>query len=127
MKSLSQLCSFIMTCVFWLFLLSPSFATAWEGSDTVIIHAGFVDTCSWNIQCEVLDSTHYVCHSTDEALSSHANQVQDFPVAKQGIDSNIGRKYIDIYNTGTPREKKILYHGPELSTYPFVRIIKIQV
>lgn len=113
--------------IFGLFLGSPTFAVTNETKEITILSSGFSDTCTWNIACEKLDETRYVCHASGEAISNLGNSIHHIPVGKYKSDILIGTGGTMTFSCDQIPEKRISYTEPDTFVYPFVRIIKIQV
>ncbi len=117
----------LFLCIFGLFLGSPTFAVANETKEITILSGGFSDTCTWNIQCEKLDETRYVCRASGEVISNLGNSIHHIPVGKYNSDALIGTSGNIVSSCGQILEKRISYIEPDTFVYPFVRITKIQV
>lgn len=127
MNLLTRIFTSLLISAFGLFLASPIFALSNNTENLIVLSSNISDTCTSNIQCEVLADGQYFCHSGTENISSQWWSIHHIPTSKSGdtIISNNSQFSIP------PREnlvKKIAtYIGPDAYIYPFVGIIKIQV
>ena len=117
----------LFLCIFGLFLGSPSFAITSESWEITVLSSGVSDTCTWNIACEKLDETRYVCRASGETISNLGNSIHHIPVGKYKSDILIGTGGTMSSSCDQIPEKRISYIEPDTYVYPFVRIIKIQV
>ena len=60
----------VLLCILGLFLGSPYFAIANESLEITVLSSGISDTCTWNIACEKLDETRYVCRASGDTISN---------------------------------------------------------
>ncbi len=64
MKLIQRIFALFVSLSFGLFITSPLFALHAESQNTIILSSNFSDTCTSNIQCEVLTNGQYFCHSS---------------------------------------------------------------
>lgn len=116
----------ILIACFGLFLGNPYFAIANDEYKDVFLTQDLGDTCTWNIQCEEVGNSQYVCHSEGEVITGQIFLAHEIPVGKNSLISfvwygKIGKEsYLPIHTES-------LYIAPDYKAYPFVGTIKIQV
>lgn len=127
MKLIQRIFALFVSLSFGLFIMSPLFALHAESQNTIILSSNFGDTCTSNIQCEVLIDGQYFCHSSNESISNQWGSIHHIPAGKS-MDHSISYYWTSIIESSDSiREKRNTYIEPDPYIYPFVGIIKIQV
>lgn len=127
MNLLTRIFTSLLLSAFGLFLASPIFALTNNTEDIIVLSSNFSDTCTSNIQCEVLADGQYFCHSGTENISSQWWSIHHIPTSKSGDTSISNNSHFAIPPRRYVIQKIATYTGPDIYIYPFVGITKIQV
>jgi hypothetical protein len=127
MNLLTRIFTSLLISAFGLFLASPIFALSNNTENLIVLSSNISDTCTSNIQCEVLADGQYFCHSGTENISSQWWSIHHIPTSKSGDTIISNNSQFSIPPRENLVQKIATYIGPDTYIYPFVGIIKIQV